>query len=134
MWRRAGAVILTVAFSACSQSGGEGGQTAGDCAAAVRFEGAVYVEGGFSDQPAKRLGRADRASCSDVGPDARGVYFADDPAPAPVWSYAGYDPAQVVGVRESGRTFRVFLAEDLPAGAKREIRQSGLLDVGGAVN
>ncbi|MBY9076071.1 DUF6281 family protein [Nocardioides sp. WL0053] len=98
---------------------------------AIRFEGVVYVEGGFSKQAVEHLGRADRASCGDMGrPDPRGTYIADDAARVPVWSFPGYDPALVVGVRESGQTFRVLFAEDLPTIAKREIRQSGLLDVG----
>ena len=130
MWQLAGALTMTVVFSACSQSASESTPTAADCAVAIRFEGVVYVEGGFSQQAVEHLGRADRASCGDVGPDPRGNHFVDDTARVPVWSFPGYDPALVVGVRESGQTFRVLFAEDLPTSAKREIRQPGLLDVG----
>lgn len=128
MWRMASALTLTVALSACSQPGGEGGASA-DCAVAVRFEGTIYVEAGFSRLAAEKLGSGDLSSCADVGRDARGMYFADDPAHVSVWSFPGFDSGHVIGVRESEQRVRVLFAENLPISAKRQIQSLVLRSV-----
>jgi hypothetical protein len=113
-------LLLLVLIGACSQPAPP---TAGDCLTAVRFEGTVYsdhIAGGFTARPVERLGEADLASCADVGPDARGAYFADVPPRIPVWAFLGYDPAEVLGVQESGGV-RVLLADDLTADVRDDL-------------
>jgi len=87
---------------------------------AVRFAGTVYVEGGSTTRDGVSLGQGEESSCADVGREAGGTYFADDPAQVALWSLEGLDPAHVVAVQELGG-FRVFLAEDLSASDRQEI-------------
>ena len=126
---RSALVVVMLLLSACAHTGDDG-RTAADCAVSVRYEGTVYEEVGFTNHPAERVGDADQSSCDDNGPDPRGSYFADDPPEVEVWSFPGYDAAQVLGVRVSGSDFRVYFAEDLPTAVETAIRDSGLLDAG----
>ena len=123
MSRTAKALFLASALglSACTSPGGAG---SADCAAAVRFEGVVYVQSGFSKRAGERLGQGDEASCDDIGQGAQGTYFVDDPVQVSVWSVADLDPGQVVAVREAQRRLRVFIAEDLTSSARREIKSA----------
>jgi hypothetical protein len=122
MSRMACALLMAMVLSACTPPGG-GGSSA-DCAAAVRFEGALYVEGGFSKRAGEALGQGDEASCDDNGRDAQGTYFKDEPPQVSLWSFADFDPEQVVAVRESKRRFRVYFAEGVSQEAKREIESA----------
>ena len=128
MWRPAAALVMVVGLAACSPSGG--GVSTSDCVTAVRFEGAVYVGAGMSQQGVEQLGQADRASCDDLGPDPRGPWFDGDPEQVSVWSFPGYDAGQVIGLREPGDATQVLVAEDLPDELRRQIT-SALVDPDG---
>nr|WP_224769492.1 DUF6281 family protein [Nocardioides ochotonae] len=99
MVRTACALVVAAGLSGCSPSATGGGATA-DCTTAVRFEGTVYLEGGSTTRDAVSLGQGEESSCADVGRDAVGTYFADDPGQVALWSLGGFDPAHVVAVRE----------------------------------
>ncbi len=86
------------------------GQAAADCALAVRFDGTEYVEHGFTDHSATRLGQGEDSQCDDMGVDPRGSYFAEDSRKVDVWSFDGQDPREVLGVRESTGRLRAFIA------------------------
>jgi hypothetical protein len=88
---------------------------AADCARIIRHEGTTYVEHGFADPPATRAGHADDAECDDQGPEARGPWFPDDPRQVDVWTFDGHDADEVLGVRQPGGGFRVFVAEGVDA-------------------
>jgi hypothetical protein len=127
--RRIGILVLCALVTAgCSTPGSQSGGAA-DCVAAVRYQGTVYVENGFSDHQAEILGDADQSSCEDSGLDARGVVFPDDPAQVSVWSFTGYDPEKVVGLRETEDQFRVLVAEGLSASEVKKI-SDGLVSSG----
>ena len=128
MGRLWGALALILAACACSPSGTGSSSPVADCAVAVRHDGDVYVEAGFSKARDERLGRADLSSCGDLGRDPRGRYFGDHPERVAVWSLRGYDPADVLGMRLNGHVFRVLVAEDLPDAVQREIRRTLLKD------
>lgn len=128
MGRSAGVLALVLAVSGCSPPVTGASSSVGDCAASVRYDGAVYVENGISRSGAERLGRADLSSCEDVGLDPRGMYFEEDPEQVTVWSFRGYDPAQVLGVRVDGHVFRVLFAEPTPTAVERDLRRRLLHD------
>ena len=100
--------LLLVPLGGC---GGDQAQSASDCSAAIRSRDVVYVEAGFVRGPADMQGPAEYASCDDLGEDAQGVYFTDDATEVRAWSFEGHDPRTVLGVREQGQRFRVFVAE-----------------------
>lgn len=78
------------------------------------LDGVVYVEAGFSEHNAARVGKADEADCEDVGEDARGSVFPDDPRQVTVWAFEGLDPRRVIGLRQGDGTFRYLIAERVP--------------------
>jgi hypothetical protein len=126
--RRIGILVLCALVAAGCSTSQRGG--AADCVAAVRYQGTVYVENGFSDHRAEILGDADQSSCEDSGLDARGVVFPDDPAQVPVWSFTGYDSEKVVGLRETDdEQLRVLVAEGLSASEVKKI-SDGLVSSG----
>lgn len=112
MRRSVATMVLLGLVAGC---GGAPAQSAGDCAQAIRKDGAVYVERGFTDLPATPAGHADTSECADNGEQPRGVYFTDEPAQLDVWSFEGQDPREALGVRESNGTYRVFVAEGADA-------------------
>lgn len=111
-------VTLTVLVSSCSEESSSSQATA-DCQEQVRADGVVYTSHGYTEQPASRHGVADRARCDDVGQDAAGSVFPEDPEQVTTWSFPGYPPEQVVGVRFDKDSFAVFVA-DTVADAERE--------------
>jgi hypothetical protein len=78
------------------------------------LHGVIYSGHGYTDQEATSLGAADEAVCHDVGRDAPGSVFPDDPHQVAVWTFAGYPPDQVLGVRFGQDSFVVFIAESVP--------------------
>lgn len=100
--------LLVVLIAGC---GDQVPQRASDCSQAIRTEDVVYAEAGFVTGAARRQGQAERASCDDNGEAARGAYFPRDAQEVQIWSFEGQDPQIVLGVRESGGRFRVFVAQ-----------------------
>lgn len=109
------AVALTVAGSGCAASSAGNAESAGDCQAQVRLDGVTYTSYGYTDRQAKRFGTADEAECHDTGSDAPGSVFPADPRPVTVWTFAGYSPSEVLGVRFDETSFAVFSADSLPS-------------------
>lgn len=64
---------------------------------------------------------ADEAECHDVGKDAAGSVFPGDPRQLNAWTFEGYPPEQVLGVRFDEHTFAVFVADSLPEGDRDQI-------------
>ena len=111
------AVAVTLAFSlagCASSTKAPEGSTAYECTSQIRWHGVIYNGYGYTDQEATRLGTADEAACHDVGRDAPGSVFPDDPHQVAVWTFAGYASDQVLGVRFGQDSFAVFIAESLP--------------------
>ena len=105
--------VLALVTGGCATTGsGEPASTA-DCTSQVRREGVVYSGYGHSEHPATKRGTADRAGCHDLGRDAQGSVFTDDPAQVGVWTFRGYAIEKVLGVRGAGGSFEVFVAESL---------------------
>jgi hypothetical protein len=110
---------MTLCFIVSGCSGDGGTQTSGDCSAQVRVDGVVYTSHGYTDRKASKHSVADRADCADVGEDAVGSVFGDHPKQVTTWSFRGYPPEEVVGVRFDKDSFAVFVADSVPE-AKRE--------------
>jgi hypothetical protein len=117
-------ISLTVCFvvSGCSTHGGA--QTSRDCQAQVRIDGIVYTSYGHTQRKASRHSVADRADCDDVGEDAAGSVFPEDPQQVPTWSFAAYPPSEVVGVRFDKDSLAVFIADSVPDPERERIIQS----------
>lgn len=111
------AVAVTVAFllaGCASSTKAPEGSIAYECTSQIRSHGVIYSGYGYTDQEATRLGTADEAVCHDAGRDAPGSVFPDDPHQVAVWTFAGYAPGQVLGVRFGPDSFVVFIAESVP--------------------
>ena len=107
------AVALVMAVTGCrpDNSGSDG--TAADCVSQVRLAGVVYTSHGHTDRDATKHVSADDADCHDTGPDAVGPVFPDQPRQVTTWTFHGYPPEQVLGVRVDKRTFAVFVADSI---------------------
>ena len=101
--------VLAVVLTACSSPD----ETTADCSNQVRFDGTVYTGYAFTDREATEVGVADKAECHDVGEDAEGPVFGDDPEQVEVSSFEGYSPGEVVGVRFDDQRYEVYFAESL---------------------
>ena len=111
------AVVVVVAFllAGCASSTRDPeGSVAYECTSQIRLHGVIYSGYGYTDDEATRLGTADEAVCHDVGRDAPGSVFPDDPHQVAVWTFAGYASDQVLGVRFGQESFAVFIAESVP--------------------
>jgi Family of unknown function (DUF6281) len=111
------AVAVTVAFlvaGCASSTKAREGSAAYECTTQIRLHGVIYSGYGYTDQEATRLGTADEAVCHDVGRDAPGSVFPDDPRQVAVWTFAGYAPDQVLGVRFGQDSFAVLIADSVP--------------------
>lgn len=98
---------VTALLPGCSSSTG-----AADCSTTVRYEGDVYRESGFTDTVAEEIGTADLADCDDVGVDAKGSHFPDNPEQVTVWSIPGKDSAQVIVIAYPDGGYRVMKLVD----------------------
>jgi hypothetical protein len=107
-WRIA-AVVMGVLLTGC------GGSTtsASDCVTLVRQNGTTFREIAVTGHEATRAGQADRSDCDDMGVEARGAYFPADPDQVNVWTFDGFDPSDVIGVRHSDGKVGVFVAETM---------------------
>jgi hypothetical protein len=111
--RRAMAVAVLLALVGCSDETGGGGAAASDCQSQVRYEGTVYTGYASTDLPGTKLGKADMADCDDMGEDAQGSVFGEDPDQVEVWSIEGYSPDEVIGLRDVDDSVSVYFAESL---------------------
>lgn len=100
----------------CAGNGAGEGVSSQDCSAQVRQDGVVYTSYGYTDRHATEFGTADEADCHDVGPNAEGSVFSEDARQVTVWSFHGFAPARVLGVRFDKESFAVFVAESVPRG------------------
>lgn len=102
--------LVLVASAGCSQAGP---QLSADCAAQVRVAGVVYTSYGTTSRDATRHVEADEALCHDVGPNADGSVFADNPEQVRTWTFEGYSPDDVLGVKYGNTGFGVFIADQV---------------------
>ena len=105
-------VVAVAAVGGCSRSGP---QTSADCAAQVRADDVVYTSNGMTERQASRYGSAEQADCEDVGEDPAGSVFPDNPDKVTTWTFDGYPPAKVLGVRYDRGFLGVFIADSVPA-------------------
>jgi hypothetical protein len=114
-------VFLTLPFivSGCSAKGSP--ETSSDCAAQVRAEGIVYTSHGHTDRGATKHSFAEAAECHDVGEDAAGSVFPTHPRQVITWSFRGYPPEEVVGVRVDQDSFAVFVADSVRLAERERI-------------
>lgn len=88
--------------------------SAADCAPHIRVDGVTYTSHGYTERRAVEHGRADDADCHDVGCNAAGSVFPDDPWQVTTWTFRGYPPDEVLGVRFAKDSFAVFIVDSLP--------------------
>ena len=114
--RRAFANAAPVLFVTCLMSSGCGGDSpvAADCQGQIRIGDEVFTSYGYTKSEATRHGVADQAECHDFGHDAAGSVFPDDPQQVPTWTFDGYSPDEVLGVRFGNGGFAVFVVDSLP--------------------
>jgi Family of unknown function (DUF6281) len=114
MKRTAVAATVALLLAGCAGStNAREGRAASECTSQVRLDGVIYSGYGYTDQQATRLGTADEADCHDVGPDPKWSVFPENPRQVEVWSFEGYSPHEVVGVRFDDDSFAVFVAESV---------------------
>ena len=93
-----------------------------------RVDGVVYTGWSAAKTDAQRYGDAGRASCKDTSADAEGSVFAGDPEKVTVWSFEGYSPNKVLGVRLDEEHYTVFVADSVSDGDRddliRELREA----------
>lgn len=118
MQSTAAAATVACLLAGCASSTkvpeGSEGSAAYECTSQIRSNGVIYSGYGYTDQEATSLGTADEAVCHDVGQDAPGSVFPDDPHQVAVWTFAGYASNQVLGVRFGQDSFVIFIAESVP--------------------
>lgn len=112
---------LTLAFIVSGCSGDGGSQTSSDCSAQVRADGIVYTSHGYTERKASRHSVADQADCEDVGEDAAGSVFPEHPQQVTTWSFRGYPPEEVLGVRSDKNSLAVFVADSVPDAERERI-------------
>ena len=114
-------VSLTLSFilSGCSADGST--PTASDCSAQIRVDGNVYTSYGYTDRKASRHSAAEAADCHDVGEDSAGSVFPEHPRHVATWSFRGYPPKSVLGVRFDKDSFAVFVADSAPVAERERI-------------
>ncbi|QNN51972.1 DUF6281 family protein [Nocardioides mesophilus] len=113
--------VMTVAAAAvggCSSDTGEP-TAAVDCSAQLRADGIVYTSHGYSDRQARKHASAEEAECQDVGSEAAGPVFPASPHTVTTWTFSGYPPTKVLGVRSDQDSFAVFVADSV-ASKERE--------------
>ena len=112
-------VVTVVAAGGCAESGGQ--QTSEDCSAQVRADGILYTSHGYTERRASKYSSAEEADCQDVGSDAAGSVFPETPRHVATWTFAGYPPAKVLGVRFGQDSFAVFVADSVAPEEREQI-------------
>lgn len=115
------ATSLTLCFIVSGCSGDGASHASSDCQQQVRADGVVYTSYGYTERKASRHSVADRADCDDVGEDAAGSLFPEDPEQVTTWAFRGYPPDRVVGVRFDKDSFAVFVADSVSDGERDRI-------------
>lgn len=87
---------------------------AADCQGQIRIGDEIFTSYGYTKREATRQGVADQADCQDVGKDAAGSVFPEDPQHVPTWRFDGYSPDKVLGVRLGRDGFHVFVVDSVP--------------------
>jgi hypothetical protein len=113
-------VGLSLAATGCEVNNSD----TADCADQVKLRGMVYSSHGFTAHAAQRYAAADRADCQDTGTDAPGSAFPNSPDQVATWTFRGYPPGKVVGVRRGKSSFAVFVAGSVPPSGRERIYQA----------
>jgi hypothetical protein len=90
----------------------------------VRADGIVYSPLGMTQRAATEYSSADESDCHDVGRDAPGSVFSETPRQVATWTFDGYAPAKVLGVRSHEGSFDVFVADSVPPEERDKIERS----------
>ena len=109
---RIAALVLLVALLLAGCGSDDEGSA--DCGSQVRLDGVVYTSHGFTERGGERIGPVEVAECQDVGEDARGAVFPDDPRKVEAVRIPGHDTDEVLGVRFDDDSFTVYVAESVP--------------------
>jgi hypothetical protein len=114
--RRAVVAVLALALVAtgCGSNTEARSPAIIDCVHAIRFDGVIYASQGNTRHAASRYESADVDECRDVGSGAPGPVFPEHPHQVTTWTFAGYPPEQVLGVRLTKHSFSVFVARSVP--------------------
>lgn len=105
-------VLAAMVLGGCSMDSGS--ETSSDCASQVRADGVVYTSYGHTEHSATEFSSAEEADCDDVGDDAAGSVFPEEPRQVTTWAFPQYPPEDVLGVRFDQDTFAVFVADTVP--------------------
>lgn len=116
-------LALCLIASGCSGDSGAGSEATGDCSAQVRVDGIVYTSYGYTERKASKHSVANRADCEDVGENAAGSVFPEHPEQVTTWSFRGYPPEEVLGVRVDKTFFAVFVADSVQDAERERIFQ-----------
>jgi hypothetical protein len=99
-----------------------------DCTSAVKYEGKVYEQVGYTYERDDVVGAADLAWCDDTGRSPRGNVFDATSKKVPVSALPGYDPDDVLVYAVSADLFQVLVATDVSKSEKKKIQDSDLLN------
>lgn len=105
---------LTVALAGCAGDRPDEARSPQECTPQIRMGSVVYSGYAYTDRHATEFATAEEADCHDMGPSAQGSVFPDHPRQVVVWSFRGYAPEKVLGVRFDKDSFAVFVAESVP--------------------
>lgn len=84
-----------------------------DCTPMIRVDDIVYELRRYEEvNSATPLGQAQLSECEDTRRRSRGSYFPDDPRQKNAWSFEGTNPDRVLGIRQAGGIFSVYIATD----------------------
>lgn len=107
--------LTACAGAGAGGGGGGGGEASADCAQLMRFEDVVYVGFGTTGRDVREeVGEGDLSDCDDMGEDAQGAFFPSEPEQVTVVALEGYEPAEVLGVRDDVGTVTIYVAESVP--------------------
>ncbi|MCI4685092.1 DUF6281 family protein [Rhodoblastus acidophilus] len=108
-------------MAGCSVASSECPTGAADCEAQIRMVDVIYTSYGTTTREGSRHLRADQAECHDTGCNAVGSVFPDVPTQVRTWTFKGYSPDEVLGVRFGNDGFGVFIADTLEPATRRRI-------------
>ena len=106
--------VLAMTVTACAADPTVSTTVEAECTPQLRLGDVVYTSYGYTDRQPKKFATADKADCHDVGRDAPGSVFPDDPRQVVVWAFRGYPAEKVLGVRFDATSFAVHVAESVP--------------------
>jgi hypothetical protein len=113
------AVTLSGVLVGCADNGGS--QTSSDCSTNVRVDDNVYTSHGYTERKASRHSAADAADCHDTGEVPAGSVFPEHPGQVTTWTFRGYPPEKVLGVRFDIDSFAVFVTDSVPRAERERI-------------